>query len=194
MAHRHRKRAVRAGMGIKPFVGKLGVVRIVGGDRHHFLAPVACLSHEVCVGSTGDGNVGAPHDEVGGIEPVSGFRHVCLVTKDLRRCDGQIAVPVVERHHRAAHHRDETGSRRVRGHRHCGDGGEAEDAVRAVLFDRVHVGGGDDFFCLRPAGPHKSALAARLLVPTPGVRVGRDGSPCVNRVRVGLLRFAVGLE
>ena len=84
VAHRHREGGVRAGLGRQPLVGELHVVGVVGGDRDDLLAAVARLGHPVRVRGAGDGEVGAPHDQVARVPPVTGLGDVGLVAEDLR--------------------------------------------------------------------------------------------------------------
>jgi len=84
VTHGHRQRAVRTGVRGEPLVGELGVVGIVRRDHDYLLPPVAGLGHEVRIRGPGDGHVGAPHHQVGGVPPVRGLRIVGLVTEDLR--------------------------------------------------------------------------------------------------------------
>ena len=84
VTHGHAQRAVGAGVRREPLVGELGVVRVVRRHHHDLLAAVPRLSHEVCVRGAGLGHVRAPHDQVGGVEPVGRLGHVGLVAEDLR--------------------------------------------------------------------------------------------------------------
>ncbi len=195
VAHRHGERRVGAGPGRQPLVGELHVVGVVGSDGDHLLAAVARLGHPVRVRGAGDRHVGAPHDQVAGVPPVPGLGHVGLVAEHLRRGDGQVGVPVVERQHRAADQRGEAGARGVRHHRHRRDRREAGHPVRAPLPDRVHVGRGDHLGRLVPGGPHQPALAARGLVGLGPQRVVHHVRPRLHRVAVVLrLRLAVHLQ
>jgi hypothetical protein len=64
----------------------------------------------------------------------------------------------------------------------AGNGREADDAVRAVLLDGVHIGRGDDLVDFVPAGTGKAAQPAHLLVgAAPGV-VLDDAGPGGHRV------------
>ena len=184
VSHRHSQGAVRSWVGRQPLVGELGVVRVVGGHRHDLLPAVAGLGHEVGVRGSGLGHVGAPHDQVGGVPPVRRLGHVGLVAEDLRRGDGQVAVPVVERQHRAAEQRYETAAGGVGGHRHRRDGREPEDSVGSVLLDRVHVGGSDDLVDLVPRRADQTAFAPSTLVGRTRLRVVDDGRPRIDRIGV----------
>ena len=73
MPHRHAERAVGARMRGDPFVGELRVVRVVRRHHHDLLPAVARLGHEVGVRGAGLRDVGAPHDQVGGVPPVGGL-------------------------------------------------------------------------------------------------------------------------
>jgi hypothetical protein len=79
VAHRHGQGAVGAWLDGEPVVGELGVVGVVGAHYHGFLALVAGLGHEVGVGGAGDGDVRAPHHQVGGVPPVARLGDVGLV-------------------------------------------------------------------------------------------------------------------
>ena len=70
VAHRHRERPVGTRVRCHPLVGELRVVGVVRRDRDDLLAAVPRLRHEVRIGGAGDGDVGAPHDQVRGIPPV----------------------------------------------------------------------------------------------------------------------------
>src|SRR5690606_414624 len=61
------------------------------------------------------------------------------------------------------------------------DGREADDAVRPVLLDGVHVGGGDHLVDLVPGAAHEAAQAALLLPFAPGLGVLHDAGPGVHR-------------
>ena len=82
--HRHGHRAVGARRAGHPLVGELGVVRVIGADRHDFGSAVTDLGHPVGVRGAGHRDVGAPHHQVGGVPPVTRFRDVGLVTEHLR--------------------------------------------------------------------------------------------------------------
>ena len=194
MAHRHRHRAVRSRLGGQPGVGELRVVGVVRGDHHDLLALVAGLGHPVRVRSAGDRDVGAPHQQVGGVPPVARLRHVGLVAEHLRRGHRQVGVPVVERRHRAADQLDEPRTDRVAHHRHRRDRGETRDAVRPVGPDGVHVRRGDHLHRLVPGDPHVTALAARGLVTAALVRIGADLRPGLHRIAEAGLRLPVHLH
>lgn len=194
VAHREGQSAVRTGVRVHPFVGEFRVVGEIRGDRDDLLAAVAGLGHPVGVGGAGDGDVGAPHHQVGGVPPVTGLGDVRLVAEDLRGGDREVGVPVVEGQHRRADERVETGAGRVRSHRHRGDRREAGDPVRAVLLDGVHVRGGDDLRRLLPGRTHQSALAARPLVRTTALGIGLDVGPGLDRIAQPQLGLAVHLQ
>src|SRR5699024_10610295 len=90
VAHRHRQGPVGAGGRGQPFVGELHVLRIVRGDGDDLLPVVAGLGHPVGVGGAGQGHVRAPHHQVGGVPPVTGFGNIGLVAEDLWGCWGQV--------------------------------------------------------------------------------------------------------
>ena len=176
VAHRHRHRAVGARRARHPLVGELGVVRVVGADRDDLRSPVTDLGHPVRVRGAGDRHVGAPHHQVRGVPPVTGFRHVGLVAEHLRGGHRQVGVPVVERRHRAAHQFDEPRPGGVRHHRHRRDRREPGDPVRPVPGDGVHVRGGGDLGGLVPADPDQ-ARPCRGPAGSAGGAPGRPGSP-----------------
>jgi len=88
------------------------------------------------------------------------FRNVGLLAPGLRRSRWQIAIPIIEGKADAAEQRQVARARRVGHHRHRRDGRKSGDAVRAVLLDRVGVGGGDDLVGFVPTDPHKPAETA----------------------------------
>src|SRR5699024_6205147 len=133
----------------------------------------------------GERDVRAPHHQVGGVPPVPRLRHVGLVAEDLRGGRGQIRVPVVEGQHRAADELVETGAGGEGDLAHRRDRREAGGAVRAVLLDRVHVGGGDQLDRLVPGGAHQAALAAGPLVAHGLLRIGDDRLPRLDRILAG---------
>ena len=186
--------AVRAGLDTQPVVRELRVVREVRGHDDDLLAVVAGLGHEVGVGGTGQRQVGAPHDEVLRVEPVAGLGHVGLVAEDLRGGRRKVRVPVVEGQHGRADELVEAGARTVGDHRHGGDHREAGDAVRAVLLDRVHVGGGDDLHRLFPGHADHTAVATLRLVGARLLRVLNDRGPRVDRIAEALLGLAEHVE
>ena len=186
--------AVRTGLDTQPVVRELRVVREVRGHDDDLLAVVAGLGHEVGVGGTGQRQVGAPHDEVLRVEPVAGLGHVGLVAEDLRGGRREVRVPVVEGQHGRADELVEAGARTVGDHRHGGDHREAGDAVRAVLLDRVHVGGGDDLHRLFPGHADHTAAATLRLVGASLLRVLNDRGPRVDRIAEALLGLAEHVE
>ncbi|CAB4965650.1 unannotated protein [freshwater metagenome] len=194
VAHGHGERTVGAGMRRHPFIGELRVVGVVGRDGDDLLAAVAGLGHEVGIRRSGDGHVGAPHDEVRGVPPVGRLGHVGLVAEHLRRGDGQVGVPVVEREHRAAEQADEPRTRGMRCHRHRRDRRESEDPIGTVFLDGVDVCCSDELVDLGPGGAHEPALAARPLVAAACLGVAYDGRPGIDRVVVHLPCRSVGLE
>ena len=101
MTHGHGKSSVGSRSDAQPFVGELRVVGIIRAHDDDLLAVVARLGHEVRVWGTCHGDVGSPHDEVLGVEPVTGLWHVGLVAEYLRAGWGKIGIPVVEAQHSA---------------------------------------------------------------------------------------------
>ena len=68
----------------------------------------------------------------------------------------------------------------VADHAHRRDRAETDDAVGAVLLDRVDVGRRDDLVDFVPAAAHKAAHATHLLVVTAGSVVLDDGGPGID--------------
>ena len=194
VAHRHRQGSVGAGSRGHPLVGELDVLGVVGSDRDHLLAAVACLGHPVGIGRAGHRDVGAPHDQVPRVPPVAGLGNVGLVPEHLRGRVGQVGVPVVERQHRRADQLQEARSRGV-GHRgHRRDRREARDPVGAPALDRVDVGGGHDLGDLVPARSDQAPLAACRLVAARLVGVLDDRAPGDDGVAVRRLGLAEHLQ
>ncbi len=181
MAERERQRGVGALLGMQPVVGELGDFGIVRGDRHRLGAVVARLGEEVRVGRAGLRDVGAPGDDVAAVVPVGRFRHVGLLAPYLRRRRRQVAVPVVERQAGTAEQRQVARAGGVGHHRHRRDRREPDHAIRAVLFHRVKVRGGDQLVRLLPAHPREAAHAAARLVVRRLGRVFHDAGPGVHR-------------
>ena len=193
MAHGHRHRRVGALLGVQPEVGELGDLGIVGRHRHRLGALVAHFGEEVRVGRARLRHVGAPGDDEAGVVPVGRFGHVGLLAPDLRAGRRQVAVPVVEAHAHAADQAQVAAAGGVADHRHRRDRREADDAVGAVLLDRVDVGGGDDLVDLVPARAHEAAQAAHALVVAALGVVLDDRSPGIDRV-VRQARLAPALQ
>ena len=182
MAHRHGHRRIGALLGVHPDVGELGDFGIVGRDRHRLGALVAHLGEEVSIGRACLRHVGAPGDDVAGVEPVGRFGHVGLLAPHLRAARGQIAVPVVKAQVDAAEQTQVAAARRVADHRHGGDRREADDAVGPVLLDGVDVACGDDLVDLVPARAHEATQTAHALIFAP-LRLGLDdGRPRVHGI------------
>lgn len=194
VAHRHRQRAVGAGLRREPVVGERGVIAVVGRHHDDLLALVARLGHEVRVRRAGDRDVRAPHDQVAGVPPVAGLGHVGLVPERLRRRGREVGVPVVEAQHRAAQQGYEPAAGDERHGRHRRQRGEADDPVRPVRGDRVHVRGGDQLRGLVPARAHEPALAALALVGGARLGIGLDRGPGLHRVARARLLRPIALE
>ena len=96
VAHRHRHRGIGTLLRCQPQVAQLGDFGVVRGYRHGFGAFVTHFGKEVRVRRTGLRHVRAPGDDVAGVVPVRGFRHIGLLAPGLRRGWRQVAVPVVE--------------------------------------------------------------------------------------------------
>ena len=194
VAHRQRHRAVGALLRIQPVVAQLGDFGIVRRHRHGFGALVTHFGKEVGVRGTRLRHVGAPGDNVGGVVPVGGFRHVGLLAPGHRRGRRQIAVPIVEAQAGAADQRQVAGAGGVGHHRHRRDRREADNAVRAEGFGGIDVGGGDQFIDLLPTGADETAAAARHLVAFGFFRIADDRAPGRDRIAVLRFRFAPQFE
>ncbi|CCK02872.1 hypothetical protein BN129_1441 [Cronobacter sakazakii 701] len=190
MAHRQRHRAVGALFGREPQVAQFGDFGVVRRNGDGFGAFVAHFSKEVGVRGTGLRNVRAPGDDVTGVIPVGGFRHVGLFAPGHRRGGRQVAIPVVEAQAGTADKRQVTRAGGVRNHRHGRDRREARDAVGAKGFGGPDVGGGDKLIHLLPGRAHKTAASARLFVAFRFFAVFHDGRPGVHRIAVLRFRFA----
>ena len=190
MAHRHRQRPVRARLGRQPVIGELRVLRVVRRHDHDLLAAVASLDHEVRVRGARRRQVRPPDQQVAGVEPVAGLRHVGLVAERLRRGGRQVGIPVVERQDHPADQRQEPGAGGVGGHRHRRDRREADAPIRPVALDRVHVRGGDQLHDLVPGGAHEPALAPLAAVQPHLLRVLDDLRPGVDRIAQPRSRLA----
>ena len=158
--HRHRDGRVRALLHGDPHVGEFRRFRIVGADHDAFRALVASFGVEMRIGRARLRHVRAPEDEEARIVPVGAFGHVGLFAPGHRRGRRQVAIPVVERHADAAHQREISRPRGIADHRHRGDRREAEDAIGAVGFRGIGVGGGDEFADFVPVGAHEAAEPA----------------------------------
>src|SRR5699024_6358564 len=76
------------------------------------------------------------------------------------RCWWEIGVPVVEGQGDAANHFQKAGACAVGDLRHCGDNGEAIDAVRTIFTDGVHVCSGGHLNSLFVINTNETTLAA----------------------------------
>ena len=189
VAHRHRHRRVGTLFRRQPQIAKFGDFRVVRGDRHGFGAFVTDFGKEVRVRRTGLRNVRAPGDDVAGVVPVRGLRHVGLLAPGLRRRRRQVAVPVVEAQAGTADQRQIARAGGVRDHRHRRNWREARHAVRTVGFDGVDVGGGNQLVYLFPRGANETAATASLLEAFCFVRVFDDGCPGIHRIAVLYFRL-----
>ncbi len=181
VAHGHGHGRVGALLRVQPEVGELGDFGIVRCHSHRLGAFVADLGEEMGVRCARLRDVGTPGDDVAAVVPVGGFRHVGLLAPHLRGRRGQVAVPVIERHAYAADQREVARTRGVADHGHGRDRGEADDAVRSVLADRVDVRRCDHLVDLVPAGAHEAAQAALFLVALAAGIVLGDPGPCFDR-------------
>ena len=187
--HRHRHRGVAADLERDPRIREHRGLGVVGRNRHNLCALVAHLRHKVCVRRARERYVRAPRDEVARIVPVARLGHVRLLAPDLRARGRQIGIPVVEREADAAHQLHEADARRIAQHRHRGDDGEAEDAVRTVGVRRVEHGRSDQLADLLPVRAHKAAHAACLLILLLLCGIGSNALPCLVRVRMRRTRL-----
>ena len=182
VAHGHGQCPVGARGDAQPLVGEFRVVGVVGAHDDDLLAVIARLGHEVGVGCAGHRYVGPPHDEVLGVEPVAGLRHVGLVPEHLGTGWGQVGIPVVEAQHGATEQFGEPGAGTVGHHGHGWDDGEPGDAVGPVGLDGVHIGRRNDLRGFLPCHTYHTAMAAGTLVGPGTLRVVDDGGPGVNRI------------
>ena len=182
VADRHPEGAVLPLVDRDPLVGHLRGLREVGREHHHLGAGVARLDQEVGVRRAGAEDVRADDGDEARLVPVGALADVGLLAPDLRRRRRQVAVPVVERQADAAEQLQEAGAGGVADHRHRRDRREADHPVRAVVEHRAHVGGGEDLVRLLPGDAAQAALAARLLVAAPRLRVADDRAPGGHRV------------
>ena len=182
MAHRHRQRPVRAGLRRQPVIGELGVLGVIRGYDDDLLAAVARLGHEVRVRRPGRRQVRAPDQQVAGVKPVPGLRHVGLIAERLRRGRRQIRVPVIKRQDRPADQRQKPRPGGIGRLRHRRDRREPHHPVRAVALDRVHVSGGDHLHRLIPRRAREPALAALATVQPRLLGIVDDLRPCLHRV------------
>ncbi|MNG68638.1 hypothetical protein D3C79_269730 [compost metagenome] len=189
VAHRQRHCAVGALLRVQPLVAQLGHFGIVRRHRHGFGAFVAHFGEEMGIRGAGLRHVGAPGDNIRGVVPVGGLRHVGLLAPGHRRSRRQVAIPVVETQAGAANQRQIAGAGGIRHHRHRRDRRETDDAVRAEGFGGINVGGSDQFVHLLPAGSHKAAAATGYLIAPGLFGVGDDSAPGIDRIAVQRLRL-----
>ena len=69
---------------VQPLVTQFGDFSIIGSDRDSFGTFIADFGEEVRVRGTGLRDVGTPGNQIRGVIPVCGFRHVSLLTPGLR--------------------------------------------------------------------------------------------------------------
>ncbi|MNI76613.1 hypothetical protein D3C73_1328570 [compost metagenome] len=79
VTHGHRQRAVSALLRCQPLIAQLGNFRVVRRNSDGLGAFIADFGKEVSIGRTGLRNVGAPGNDIAGVIPVGGFRHVGLL-------------------------------------------------------------------------------------------------------------------
>ena len=96
VAHRQRHGGISTLFRCQPQVAQFGDFGVVRGHGNGFGPFVTYFGKEVRIRGTGLRNVRAPGDDVAGVVPVSGLRHVGLFAPGLRRRWRQVAVPVVE--------------------------------------------------------------------------------------------------
>ena len=181
MAHGHGHGGIGALLGVHPQITELGHFRVIGRDGHDLGALVAHFGQEVRIGRACLGHVGAPGNDEAAVVPVGRFGHVGLLTPDLRAGRGQIAIPVVKAHADATDQAEVAAAGGVADHAHRRNGRETDDAVRAMLLDRVDVGRRDHLVDLIPGAAHKATQAALLLPLAFGRFVFNDVRPGIHR-------------
>ena len=184
VAHGKGEGGVSARLDAGPLISELGVIREVRRDHHNLGALIAGLDHKVRIRGTGDGDIGAPHHEVGRVVPVTGFRNVGLIAEGLRGRRRQVCIPIVEGQGDAADRLQETHARAIRNLGHRRNHGEAIDAVRAVLADGVHVRGRGNVDGLFIGDADESALAALGDISLALFRVLLDRAPRQDGISV----------
>ncbi len=145
VVYRHPEGSILTGMDGNPPVAVLGNLAEIGGEDDKFCPGVACFGDEVNVWGAGHVQVRPHcHDEAGFV-PVGSFSDIGLFPPHFWGGVGEVAIPVVETQVHSAHELQEAGTSGITEHRHGGDGGEANDAIGALLFDGVNGGGGGEF-------------------------------------------------
>ena len=182
VTHRHCHRGVGPLLRVQPKVGELRHLGIIGRDRDRLGALVSDFGEEVRIGRARLRHVRTPGNDESGVVPIGGLRHVGLLAPDLRARRRQVAVPVVEAHADATKEAHVSATGGVTDHRHRRYRGKADDAIRAVLLDRVDVRCGDDLVDFVPARADEAAKAAHALVIAPRGVVPGDGRPRVDGV------------
>ena len=142
------------------------------------------------VGGARLGNVRAPGDDIAGVVPVGGLRHVGLLAPGHGRGGRQVAIPVIETQAGTAEQREIAGTGSVRDHRHRRNRRETGHAVRAIIFDGPDVGGGNQLVQLFPVRADKPAFTACLSVALRFLRIVLNGIPGEYRVAVLRQRLA----
>ena len=189
MAHRQRHRGIGTLLRRQPQIAEFGDFGVVRSDGYGFGPFIADFGKEVRIRGAGLRHVGAPGDDIAGVIPVGGFRHIGLLAPGHRRSRRQVAVPVVEAQAGAADQRQITGAGRVGDHRHRRDRREASHAVRTVGFDGIDVGGGNQLIHFLPGGTYKTAATAGLFEAFGFVGVFDNRRPCLNRIAMLNFRF-----
>ena len=105
MAHRQRHRGIGTLLRRQPQIAEFGDFGVVRSDGYGFGPFIADFGKEVRIRGAGLRHVGAPGNNVAGVVPVGGFRHVGLFAPGHRRGGGQIAVPVIKAQAGAANQR-----------------------------------------------------------------------------------------
>jgi len=131
-------------------------------------------------------HVRAPGDDIAGVVPVGGLRHVGLLAPGHRRRRRQVAVPVVEAQAGTAQQGKIARAGGVGDHRHRRNRGKTGHAVRTIVFDGPDVGGGNQLVQLFPVRADKPAFTPRLPVALRLLRIALDGVP--GQHRIGMLR------
>ena len=175
--HGHGQGPIGAGFGRQPGIGEFYIFRVVRRHGRHLGSPVTGFGVKVGIGAAGHGQIGAPDDHVACIVPIRTFGHIGLLAPNLGGGRRQIAIPVVKTDHGGTDQRKKAGTGGIADHGHGRDRCEAEDAVRAILFDGVNQGGCDQRCSFIPIRPHEPALPSLALEDFQPYRVFRNTPP-----------------
>ena len=182
MTHGHGQCRIRTLARRHPDIAEFRHFAEVGRDGDGFRAFVTHFGIKVCVRRTRHRDVRTPNQQVVGVIPVGRFGNVGLFAPCLWRCGRQITIPVVERQGDTANQAQIARTGGITHHRHGRNRREADNAVRAVLFDGVCVGGGNQLVSLFPSGTYETAQAALGFVGFGAVFVAHNPFPRFNRV------------